>query len=172
MEIKELKNAVMEIENTATEEKGNMVIVTNAMEGFRAVINPGEVLGYQYIVSPFNEDCLLLGFSDEDVVIVTPNDFVVNVPEQTGYIRVEDVPPMISISEVLTVLGDYEINPEPAENTDDNVGLYFMYRHLIHSLQIKGFETNNLMKRLNAATEGKDIAAKVAQFEAEASTLQ
>ena len=80
-------------------------------------------------------------YSDGGGIIVTPNDFVFNV-EQSGLVRVGDLPPMCSIREMGLGSENYKKNPTPSDNMDNNFGLFFLHYYIVKSAIARGFEIN------------------------------
>ena len=138
MDNKELIENLKQIENVTATSKYNFVNVTTHLSGYTAKIDCEEVLFSQLISSPTGENCLQIFYSDGGGIIVTPNDFVFNV-EQDEFVQVDDLPPMCSIREMVLGFDNYRRNPNPSNNLDNNLGLFYVHYYIMKSAVSKGF---------------------------------
>ena len=144
-----LLNQLNEIEHVkAIETENHKVHVTNALDNFDISLNPHDISGTDFVVSP-KGDRVLRTSMNQGGVIVTPDDYVFNV-EQDEFIRVDDAPPMCSIVEMVNGLERYIQNPMPSDNMDNSVGLYYIHYYILKSARNKGFQVDELMDRLQA----------------------
>jgi len=124
------------------------VIVSNKNK-YQASFQVNDVKHYYYINSPENEQCLKIDFDKTDFIIVTPNDFAFNTV-QASLIKVENLPPVISIIEILRHVSEYLSNPEPTDNIDETLALYIFTKQLVISALNKNFEMNDLLQKVKA----------------------
>ncbi len=117
---------------------------------FQAHFAIDKVVDYDYVVSPYNEECLKIDFANGSFLIVAPNDFVFEVLNQ-GVFQVQDMPPIISINEMLRAVEGYIENPEPTNNMDSTLGLYLLNRNLLRSAKAKGFSVDDLLQEVEKA---------------------
>lgn len=121
-----LLNQLNEIEHVkAIETENHKVHVTNALDNFDISLNPHDISGTDFVVSPKGDRVLRISMN-QGGVIVTPDDYVFNV-EQDEFIRVDDAPPMCSIVEMVNGLERYIQNSMPSDNMDNSVGLYYIH---------------------------------------------
>ena len=143
MDNQELIENLNQIENVTTTSKYNFVEVETHLSGFKAKIDCEEVLFSQLISSPTGEECLQVFYSDGGGLIITPNDFVFNV-KQDEFVQVNNLPPMCSIREMALGFDNYKRNPNPSENHDNNMGLFYVHYYIMKSAVSKGFEVEQI----------------------------
>ncbi len=148
-----VKEALLGIEDTSVEVDGQILWVSNSLEGFKLPIDCRSIGSFGVVISPYRERCLKIDFSAESLVIVTPNDFVFDVTQE-GFVRVSNVPPLCSVRELLSGFENYSNNPEPSGNPYADRGNYFFQRALIESALIKGLDVEAVARRLNALIAG------------------
>jgi hypothetical protein len=137
---KELSDQLKQIPFVKVESINNstQLLVKTDLLYYTLIIDPENVVGAQFVLSPTNEDCLQIFYSDGGGIIVTPNDFVFNV-EQDGFVKVLNLPPMCSIREMVAGFDEYKKNPNPSDNLDNNFGLFYFHYYIFKSAKAKGF---------------------------------
>ena len=152
--LKSINNVSVSINNTE-------IIVANSNK-YKARLIFEDIANYQYITSPFNEECLKIDFDDENFIVITPDDFVFNTINGK-YMKVSNLPPMISINEMLDRINMYIKNPEPTNNIDNTIALYLLNRLSLLSAKNKKFEVDDLLLKIKETaqntSEGDDIIA-------------
>jgi hypothetical protein len=128
-----------QIESTSIIDNNNLLEITNQLNGYTAKINCEDVIFTQNIKSPMGDECLQIFYSDGGGIIVTPDDFVFDVV-QDGLVNVSDLPPMCSIREMMYGFEKYLQNPNPSENIDNNMGLFYLHYYIMKSAIAKGFQ--------------------------------
>ncbi len=144
-----LLNQLNEIEHVkAIETEKHTIHVTNALANFDISLNPHDISGTDFVISPTGDRVLRISMN-QGGVIVTPDNYVFNV-DQDEFVHVDDAPPMCSIVEMVNGLERYIQNLMPSDNMDNCVGLYYIHYYIIKSARNKGFQVDALMDRLQA----------------------
>ena len=134
---------------------GHSLRIENELSGFCLLLNVQKILDFQWVVSPFGEDCLQFFLVDGGMLILTPNDYVFDV-QQDGFVQVENLPPICSVRELLMGFEDYQINPIPSHNYDENLGLFYLHLYIFRSAENHGI-TIPLMDELLRIGKENDI---------------
>lgn len=116
----------------------NQIIVETNLNDYKLNIDCENVEDAQFIISPMDEECLQIFYSNGGGIVVTPNDFVFNVVQE-GLIQVDDLPPMCSMKEMITGFEHYRKNPCPSDDIDNNVALFYLHFYIFNSAIAKGF---------------------------------
>lgn len=111
--------------------------IENDCSGFSLHLDSGEVTGFQWVLSPFGEDCLQLFLKNDGFLIISPNDFVFDV-QQEGIIQVQNLPPVVSVRELVYGFEDYCANPSPSNNYDENLGWFYFHLYLFKAAEKHG----------------------------------
>ncbi len=148
-----VREALLSVESTTVEVKGEIFWVSNGLDGFKLPVDCRSVRGLEKVLSPYSEKCLKIDLSDGGFVIATPNDFVFNVT-QAGLVRVDNLPPVCSLRELLGGFENYSKNPERSSNLAVNLGNYLFQRALIESALIKGLDVEAVARCLNHLISG------------------
>lgn len=142
-QLKQIKSVKVDSINSSTQ-----LLVKTDLNDYTIKIDCANVLSVQFILSPTNEDCLQIFYSDGGGIIVTQNDFVFNVV-QGGFVQVVDLPPMCSIREMILGFENYKKNPNPSDNVDNNFGLFYLHYYIFKSAKAKGFNIPMLNELYN-----------------------
>jgi hypothetical protein len=126
--------------------------VENDLAGFSLNLNIEKVKDLLWVVSPFGEDCIQLFNEDGSMLIISPNDFVFDV-RQEGMIHVQNLPPIVSVTELLMGFKDYRVNPLPSLNYDENLGLFYLHLYIFKSAEQHGISIHMLPELIQI---GKD----------------
>jgi hypothetical protein len=154
MDKSEIIEQLAQIIAVKTESNNNsfQLIISNELKDYTITIDCDDVIFTRFISSPMNENCLQIFFSDEGGIIVTPNDFVFNV-EQDEFVKVNNLPPLCSISEMVLGFESYKKNPNPSVNIDNNFGLFYLHYYIFKSAIKKGFHVPMLADLYNIGLE-------------------
>lgn len=120
-------------------QSGEHLQIENDLIGISLYLRPDEVTGLQWVVSPFGDDCLQFLLDDGRFLIVSPDDFVFDV-QQEGFIRVENLPPIVSFRELMFGFEEYQKNPLPSDNYDENLGLFYLHLAIFRSAENHGMK--------------------------------
>ena len=136
---------------TAIETEDHKIHVTNALDIYYVDINPQDIINADFIASPTGVKVLRISFKSGGI-IVTPDDYVFNV-EQDEMIKVDDAPPMCSMTEMINGFEKYILNPMPSDNIDNCVGLFYIHYYIVKSAMKNGFKVDSFMDALDAIAE-------------------
>ena len=155
-----LLSALRQIENLRFTQVDNTLIVTTDLEHFVARFEFCNVTGFEFVNSPFNERCLKVDFLKNGYLIITPNDFVFNTINNS-ILQVTDLPPIISIREMLDSFNHYLKNPEPTNNLDATVGFYFLNKFSLLSAKQKNFDVEQLLEKLEQVASQTSVYEEI-----------
>ena len=133
---------------TAIETEDQQIFVSNALDNYDFYLDPADIIDTDFVVAPTGESVLRIIMNSGEI-IVTPDDYVFNV-EQDEFIRVDDAPPMCSITEMINGFERYIKNPMPSDNLDNCVGLFYIRYYIFKSARKKGFNVDSFMDKLDA----------------------
>lgn len=159
-----LKNAILEVPNTSIEENNQIFTISTGMDIFKAVVDTDKIEDFDFMISPAGQICVALKFNDGGMIIVMPNDFVFDVV-QKGAVEISNLPQTCSLRGLAVEMSRYGNDPEPSDNIDVNIGMYFMYKYLIQSAKNKGFDVSIMLKQLTDAIKGRELSTIVANME-------
>lgn len=118
-------------------ESPDLLSIENDLNGFCLKLKLKEILDFQWVFSPFGEECIQVFLQDGGFLIISPNDFVFDV-QQDGIIQVQNLPPVVSVKELLMGFEDYRRNPLPSPNYDENLGLFYLHLYIFRSAENRG----------------------------------
>jgi hypothetical protein len=139
MQVSEITEALGEMETVRIESgrEGQTLLLDNGLPGFRLELFPEKITDLQWVFSPYGEACVQFFLTDGGFLIVSPNDFVFDV-QQTGFIQVENLPPVCSVRELMMGFEDYRHYPMPSPNYDENLGLFYLHHYIFQSADARG----------------------------------
>lgn len=151
----EIIEKINSIKNVSAHCISNTIFVSNKNK-ISASFPISNIKSAHYINSPDNQQCLKINFDETNFIIVTPNDFAFNTL-QASMIKVKNLPPVISINELLELTSDYLSNPEPTDNLDETLARYLFTKQLIVSALYKNFKMDDLLQKVKVAAEKTSI---------------
>jgi len=151
----DLINKLNSVQNVSVTCTNTEIIVSNSNK-YTARFSSENVDSYQFVSSPFGDRCLKIDFVNNDFIIVTPDDFAFNTINGSN-VRVVDLPPIVSINEMLNQINEYLKNPEPTHNIDNTIGLYLLNKQLVISAKNLNFDVDELLQKINEAAQKTSI---------------
>ena len=128
------------------ETDNNVLTIQNRLKGFAATINIEALIHLDMTISPYGEPAILLDFDKKQRLIVTDNDFAFTTI-QNGYIQVESLPPIISITEMLAALQGFDSSKNQS-NLDAVLAEFYMNYYSLESALTFGFDVSEQIDRL------------------------
>tara|TARA_B100001287_G_scaffold235392_1_gene207516 strand:+ start:117 stop:482 length:366 start_codon:yes stop_codon:yes gene_type:complete len=108
MTIKEIIYWIEDVPNVSCEVIGEgKISIANDLHVFKPIINTDELEHYEKISSPSGDTAIQLDLIGPKRLIITRDDFVFST-KQSGMIQIDDFPPMVAISEMLSALTGFE----------------------------------------------------------------
>ncbi len=95
----DLKKEIEKINNISVSIEKDILLIKNNYTNYTSKILYKEVIDFRNFFGPNMVECLGLLFEDNGELIITENDFVFNVI-QDEFVKIEDLPPLISTTEV------------------------------------------------------------------------
>lgn len=166
-----LKEAVLRVPNTRVEIKGDILWISNLLDGYQLPVKWRSVSRFGKVMSPYAEECLRMDLSGRGFVIVTPNDYVFDVTQE-GYYRVKGLPQHCSVRDLIASLERYEQNLKSTNDLDTATADYVYERALIESALLKGLDVEALARRFNHAFDVTGVGASTALRKSDAVTVR
>lgn len=152
MDVDRLVNEIAKVEFTRVKlVSGAAVEVFNMLEGYSALIDSRRVVSTRFVESPFKQVCLQIFYADGGLII-SPNDFVFDV-KQDELVRVDNLPAICSVREMVQGLDAYLSSPNPSENLDLSMGLYCFHYYIVKSALRHGFPVDGFVENLKRIGE-------------------
>lgn len=152
MDVDRLVNEIAKVELTRVKLVSSAAVeVFNMLEGYSALIDSLRVVSTRFVESPFKQVCLQIFYADGGLII-SPNDFVFDV-KQDELVRVDNLPAICSVREMVEGLDAYLRSPNPSENLDLSMGLYCFHYYIVKSALRHGFPVDGFVENLKRIGE-------------------
>lgn len=135
-------------------ESPELLNIENELNGFSLRLGLKNILDFQWVFSPFGEECIQVFLRDGGFLIISPNDFVFDV-QQDGIIQVQNLPPVVSVKELLMGFEDYRQNPLPSGNYDENLGLFYFHLYIFKSALQRGIAVSMMDELIRIGKENE-----------------
>lgn len=156
MDIEQLRDDMTTVENVQIEEHEGNVIISNGLKVIKLEVECQDIDdSSDLIVSPFREFCMKLFLKKGGFVIVTPKDFVFDLPEMDN-VKFEGMLPVAVVTDMIRVVAYFKKDMEQIESVDSAM-TYVMYRHMIKTGIKRGLTLERLLERLDEIAEDLHI---------------
>jgi len=142
------------IENVKFEILDNKLVIHNS-NNYNANIVISDVVSTEIISASDSEEGFLIRYKLNDFFIVTSDDFIFNTQNYGSY-KVENLPEIISLLDIVESVKAYINNPEPNNNIDNTVALYLFAKTLLDNAEHNNFDIIKLREKVNQAALSTD----------------
>ena len=137
------------IEYLQTEIDKNKIIIENVNRQ-KTIIEKNNVKSTEIVYSQMGDKGFKITFYDDDFLIVSTYDFVFKT-RNFSLFKVENLPELISLTEIFENAQKYIENPEPNNNIDNTVALYLLNKTLLENAEYYNFDVTELKNKVREA---------------------
>ena len=137
------------IEYLQTEIDETKILIENVNQQ-KTIIEKENVKSTEIVYSGMGEKGFKINFYNNDFLIVSTYDFVFKT-RNFSLFRVENLPEIVSFTEIIESSQKYIENPEPNNNIDNTVALYLLNKTLLENAEYYNFEVTELKKKVREA---------------------
>lgn len=137
------------IENIQTTiDNGRIGIENNCLQ--KTSIEKDNVKSTEIVFSTRGDKGVRIVFNDDSFLIVTTDDFIFKT-HSVGVFRIQNLPEIVSLNEVITNAREYIENPEPNNDIDNTVALYLLNKTLLENAEYYNFDVADLKNQVREA---------------------